>query len=367
MKIISMGFYIRKSVNVGPFRFNFSNSGIGVSAGIKGLRVGTSPRGNYVSVGRGGLRYRATLPSTPRSSPIAHTSSPTPPPVPQKNIPGVGPMVAIESAPSSAMQDSTSLSLLDELNGKAVRPNYWKWTAGVGVVGLGLVAQNAPSYIVILLGAMLLALTGYVWMRDIVAKTVVLCYELDTPNERSFETLHAAFGNLRSCQKAWRIDARGAVHDSKYHGGAGTLIKRKDAYFGMGLPPKVKCNLDVPFLKAGTASFYFMPDRLLVYSTSGVGAIPYVDLRFDGSSKRFIEDGGVPSDAKVVGSTWRFVNKNGGPDKRFKDNKQLPIALYEELRFHSASGLNEVIQVSRHSVSESIEKALVMMKNALPS
>lgn len=36
-----------------PFRFNLSNSGIGVSAGIKGFRVGTGPRGNYVHMGRG--------------------------------------------------------------------------------------------------------------------------------------------------------------------------------------------------------------------------------------------------------------------------------------------------------------------------
>ena len=35
-----MGFYLRKSVSVGPFRFNLSGSGVGVSAGIRGFRVG---------------------------------------------------------------------------------------------------------------------------------------------------------------------------------------------------------------------------------------------------------------------------------------------------------------------------------------
>jgi hypothetical protein len=38
-----MGFYIRKSVSVGPFRFNLSKSGIGVSTGIMGFRVGSGP------------------------------------------------------------------------------------------------------------------------------------------------------------------------------------------------------------------------------------------------------------------------------------------------------------------------------------
>ena len=56
-----MPFYIRKSVSVGPFRFNLSKSGIGLSAGVKGFRVGTGSRGNYVHMGRYGLYYRASL------------------------------------------------------------------------------------------------------------------------------------------------------------------------------------------------------------------------------------------------------------------------------------------------------------------
>ena len=50
-----MGFYIRKSIKAGPFRFNLSKSGLGVSAGIPGFRVGTGPRGNYVHMGRNGI------------------------------------------------------------------------------------------------------------------------------------------------------------------------------------------------------------------------------------------------------------------------------------------------------------------------
>ena len=50
-----MGIFFRKSVRVGPFRFNLSGAGVGVSVGIPGLRIGTGPRGNYVSAGRGGI------------------------------------------------------------------------------------------------------------------------------------------------------------------------------------------------------------------------------------------------------------------------------------------------------------------------
>ena len=56
-----MGFYVRKSVRVGPFRFNLSKSGIGVSTGVPGFRVGTGPRGTYVHLGRGGLYFARLL------------------------------------------------------------------------------------------------------------------------------------------------------------------------------------------------------------------------------------------------------------------------------------------------------------------
>lgn len=57
-----MGFYIRKSFRLGPFRFNLSKSGVGMSAGVKGGRVGVDARGkSYVHFGRGGIYYRGTL------------------------------------------------------------------------------------------------------------------------------------------------------------------------------------------------------------------------------------------------------------------------------------------------------------------
>jgi hypothetical protein len=59
-----------------------------------------------------------------------------------------------------------------------------------------------------------------------------------------------------------------------------------------------------------------------------------------------------------VDKTWRYVNKNGGPDRRFKDNRELPIALYEEVTFSSHTGLNEVVQVSRIGIAKEIAAAV---------
>jgi hypothetical protein len=46
-----MGFHLRKSIRVGPFRFNFSTCGIGVSAGVRGKTFKTA--GSKVEINAG--------------------------------------------------------------------------------------------------------------------------------------------------------------------------------------------------------------------------------------------------------------------------------------------------------------------------
>jgi hypothetical protein len=54
-----MGWYIRKAFSAGPARLNLSKSGLGLSFGVKGARLGVGPRGVYTHLGRGGLYYRS--------------------------------------------------------------------------------------------------------------------------------------------------------------------------------------------------------------------------------------------------------------------------------------------------------------------
>jgi hypothetical protein len=57
-----MAFYLRKSVRLGPMRLNLSKSGLGLSGGVTGARLGVNSRGRtYVHGGRHGLYYRKHL------------------------------------------------------------------------------------------------------------------------------------------------------------------------------------------------------------------------------------------------------------------------------------------------------------------
>lgn len=64
-----MGFYLRKGFNFGPLRVNLSKSGLGLSAGVTGARIGVNAQGRaYVHGGRHGLYYRKNLPIGSKST-----------------------------------------------------------------------------------------------------------------------------------------------------------------------------------------------------------------------------------------------------------------------------------------------------------
>src|SRR5438270_12836189 len=74
-----MGYFFRRSARLGPFRLNFSKSGIGASVGVKGARVTMTPRGTtYVTVGSHGFYYRETL-SGRTGAPVSNVPPPVSP------------------------------------------------------------------------------------------------------------------------------------------------------------------------------------------------------------------------------------------------------------------------------------------------
>src|SRR5690606_24862850 len=204
-------------------RFNLSKSGVSVSTGIPGLRLGVGPRGNWIRMGRGGLSYRAALSPT---APAKFKSSP----VPQSDLPipdGThAPLEEIESADVSRIVDSSSRELLEELNSKRKKIRLWPWVLGVSLWLFWLAASsNWPSWGLALLGMACLTAIYAAHTRDTLAKTTVLLYEFDPELEKTYAQLHEAASQLASCAKAWHIEASGKVYDKKYHAGASNLLQ----------------------------------------------------------------------------------------------------------------------------------------------
>ena len=361
-----MGFYLRKSISVGPIRFNLSKSGIGVSAGVKGLRFGVGPRGNYVHMGRSGLYYRATIPAS-SSAPSEPQRQPAHSLDPQIPTGTHAPLEEIESADVAKIVDSSSRELLNELNQKQKTTRLWPIVAVASVVVLivGL-SLGWPNWLLILLLLAAIAGTYVAHSRDALTKTVVLFYDFDPEMESAYAQLHSCAGRLAGCAVAWHIEAEGKVHDQKYHAGASNLVRRKQTFVRKAEPPYVKTNIETIAIGVGRQTLHFFPDRILVYDQNGVGAVGYQELRVNVGTTRFIESDSVPSDAKVVDKTWKYVNKSGGPDRRFKDNKELPVCLYEEISLSSYTGLNELLQISQCGFGESFAEAIASLGKKIP-
>ena len=347
-----MGFYIRKAISVGPLRFNLSKSGIGVSAGVKGFRVGSGPRGNYVHMGRGGLYFRQTLGPVSQGLPVLSPSV----------DPTVGPSVEIESGSVLEMADASSSGILNELNEKRRLVRFLPFAIGLVILATyALVATDAPSILTV--SVLVSGGVGCWWIaqKDVLRKTTVIFYDFESDVTAPYEALLEAFSEIAGCNRVWHVQSKADVHNRKYHAGANSVVSRKAVRVSAGQPPLVKCNIDVPLLPAGRQMLAFMPDRVLVFDVAGVGAVRYSDLELDHGDNRFIEEESVPSDATVVDKTWRFVNKKGGPDRRFSNNRELPVCLYSRLLFQSASGLNELFHVSRRALGAQQTAALRAM------
>ena len=66
-----VGFRLQRSIKLGKFlRLNISKSGVGVSAGVRGFRLSSGPRGSFINVGLPGtgLSYRRKLSSGKKES-----------------------------------------------------------------------------------------------------------------------------------------------------------------------------------------------------------------------------------------------------------------------------------------------------------
>lgn len=166
----------------------------------------------------------------------------------------------------------------------------------------------------------------------------------------------------------WHIESRGNItttYDWKVNAGASSVVKRKAIAPHAGSPPYFQCNISIPVLPAGRQRLYFLPDRILVWDTNGVGAVGFDQLDVSSGEQRFIEDGGVPSDARVVDKTWKYVNKKGGPDRRFNDNREIPIVLYEAILLASKTGLQELFQASRTGIGSTLNSAVKQMASAI--
>lgn len=360
-----MGLTFSKSVRFGAVRFNFSGSGIGMSVGIPGLRIGTGPRGAYISGGIGGFRYRRSLSEVASRTPARFPAS--------KDVPTHAEGEAAPTIVSTQdhdtlsvleLTDSDSDGLLQSMNEQRRKTPLWPFVAG-GFFLLYLLLTSAmttwPNAVHYALVAVMAAVLGWVYWRDKMRKVTVLFFEPDAITAGHFEALSRELSNAASMRKLKAVLSTSRYADRKYSAGASEGLKFSQASMCLGQGPGVVANVNVPVVKTGRTTLAFYPDRILAFQGNSVGAIAYDSLSAAEERVRFVEDESVPSDANVIDRTWRYVNRNGGPDRRFKNNRELPICAYSQLNLSTQSGLDIRLLGSRERGFELFASALAQM------
>jgi hypothetical protein len=269
-----------------------------------------------------------------------------------------GPIQVIDGAAVLTLTEGSAEALLEEIRRSHATPAVGPWAAG-GAILLFLMALGAdvPGWVLAPLAVACLAGAGWGVMRDVRRRAVVVEYDLDRTAADQYEAVLDAFDGLEDSDGLWHVPPEDRLRDRP----ASKPVRRDPVRPKVGMPGVLRANLDAPLLELGRRRLYFFPDRLLVFDGDRVSAVSYADLIVEVGTAECVDQERVPADARIVGHTWRHVDRNGEPDRRFKDNPQLPVALYETIHFRSGSGLNELLHASRTGVGAPIAAALAAL------
>lgn len=298
----------------------------------------SSVPGTYITLDAGGFHYQELLP--------APTSS---------GLPTDG---EIHTASAGALAQSSPDLSLHAVQEHLRRPNLFAWYLGsAGALAVwGHSTHSVVGALAVLLG---LGFSVPVFRWDRRRRTAHLSYDLQSAEIAERVSLANAVGqSLGRSRSIWHIHHAVATSDRKRNAGANTLIRRTATRSVAGSLGHIKLNIEPWCVPVGPQQLLFLPDRLLVWDGSQLAGVAYADLSASAAATRFIETERIPSDARQVDTTWRFVNKNGGPDRRFSGNTQLPVMEYGELELRSSSGMRVFLHTSSPAAASGAAEAL---------
>ena len=334
-----MGITFRKSINLGGgFRINLSKSGVGYSWGVPGYRITKTATGKVkttLSIPGTGLRYveESKIKSTQQINNKLNTDS----------------FTNIDCAPIEHFQNIEYSELI-----KAITQIMQSNTLNNNIM-IGLICCLV---ITLLLGQSIIPIIFFIALIlkfSLHSKTKIeLKYTVDNDIMNNYKKKMTNLLALNNCSRKWQVIQYAHVSDSqrKYNAGAVANLNRISFSLTNEIPSFLSANIDIVQVVLGKEKLIFLPDKILIFKDSNVGVINYNSLSIDFSTTNFIEDGIVPNDTEIIDYTWKYVNKNGSPDRRFNNNRQLPICLYYDIYLTSKEGLNIRIQCSNQMIAQ---------------
>jgi hypothetical protein len=264
-------------------------------------------------------------------------------------VPG-GHYVSVASNDVDSLTGFSQQEFIDDLNAWTRRGYLQVQTVGVTALVVLIAAWLGSPFL------LCSALAGLGLLAFSVARVVecrrreyyLLYADLDEEAEVHFDSVGQALVQLSRSGFLANACVEHVHGDRKRHAGATITVQSDPVEIGRGYPRHMSSNLDpAPIrLRAQNKTLCFLPDRLLVEDHGQKAAISYDSLNITCEIINTAWEGAVPHDAKIVGQSWHYVNKNGGPDRRFKNNYVVQIVKVAVLTLQSSTGLEIVLQAT---------------------
>ena len=374
-----MSWRFRKTFKVLPgVKLNLTARGLSATFGAAPFSVNVGPRGVYrnVSIPGTGMwdRQRIGGPTSQPSSATDYPGTPALPSVPPSSFPiSPSPATEIHSA-STELLTSDSLEQLrrlltdafnerDELTREVSRATseantatrrYQKWERGFLMKRLFKQSFATRKETAETAVAKLEELQEQLRLTTIATEITV-----DREQAEPYYRMRDTFAALSECQKVWNVLTEKAIDRIAERSNANTAVTRTPVSFSLNACDLIQWEQKVPHLPNRTGGdMYIYPGFILYRASKQAFALIdfcHVTLRF--VSTQFTENEAVSSDSQIVGHTWAKCNKDGSPDRRFRNNCQIPVAHYGTLLFSSRDGLDVRYICSNAKSAEDFVKA----------
>lgn len=284
-----MGFGFKKSKKLGGIRLNLSKSGLGISYGVKGLRVSTNAKGTTLYGGRGGLYYRKKLSSKKEET-----------------------QVGFENAEKNYTPYLSYIHHLKEVKGEfdynIFEPSEYVLEELVAFHKLKNGLFNYLQVIFFIIGCFI----HWIWILNM----LLLAWLIKENPKFIIRIEEQRVKNLENLLND--ISDNYILHNA---------LTNEELQYG-SLVVKNLFSCSVPFIDLKYYKMCFLDKGLLFYSNKTIFLIPYekLEIILKETSALMIN---APDYAKILSTTYEYVNKDGSPNKRYKNNNEInEIAAY---------------------------------------
>lgn len=369
-----MAFKFRKRIRVFPgFTVNLSKSGLSSTIGIRGFSFNTGSKGTFLNVGLPGTgfydRIRLDNPSEMENSPrISEESSFEPVYDPDRIEICTHHATNLTSNGLFGLKDSiveagkSYLQTKRELDASYMRHSIYCLLFAVSVFDIsGYFLRKSKKL-----------LWSYQEYRNILKENlscgrVEIDFNLDPPALSDYDLLRTNFARLKKCCKIWDITSKKTIKNATASRTIGDMsIERKEVSFKESSLNVIDTAYPSLCLEnANGRDLHIYPGFIALESRFDFSLIDLREIDISMISYSVHETQGYPSDATRTGITWKYTNKDGTPDRRYRNNSQIPVVTYPGLHFRTSRGLNELYLFSNTQLGEAFCHALLSYQNTL--